>query len=186
MLVTYLLTNRKMFIGGLNWETTDGRFSVPPGVVVWARIATGHGTTEPENGQWLTKRQDGLRAYMAQYGEIDACTIMRDPSGRSRGFAFLTYKSPVSVAKVLGQTHHLDGKQVRNVAYEQNSPSGLVPGSRLQTQTDGYARSTRSERSRAQSTSAQPRSLSEVSPRASPRTASRCSSASSGRSWMRR
>ncbi|KAK1926595.1 hypothetical protein DB88DRAFT_173245 [Papiliotrema laurentii] len=68
----------KMFIGGLNWETTD----------------------------------DGLRAYMAQYGEIDTCVVMRDPSGRSRGFAFLTYKDPASVVKVLDKTHHLDGKQI--------------------------------------------------------------------------
>ncbi|WWD00099.1 hypothetical protein V866_007007 [Kwoniella sp. B9012] len=68
----------KMFIGGLNWETTD----------------------------------DGLKAYMAQFGEIEACTIMRDLTGRSRGFAFLTYKSSESVNKVLDKTHTLDGKQI--------------------------------------------------------------------------
>nr|XP_031858670.1 uncharacterized protein CI109_005905 [Kwoniella shandongensis]KAA5525742.1 hypothetical protein CI109_005905 [Kwoniella shandongensis] len=67
-----------MFIGGLNWETTD----------------------------------DGLKAYMAQFGEIDACTIMRDLNGRSRGFAFLTYKNPSSVTQVMSQNHHLDGKQI--------------------------------------------------------------------------
>jgi RNA-binding protein Musashi len=49
---------------------------------------------------------------MAAFGEIDACTIMRDPTGRSRGFAFLTYKDPISVAKVMSQGHQLDGKQV--------------------------------------------------------------------------
>ena len=49
---------------------------------------------------------------MSQYGEVDACTIMRDPSGRSRGFAFLTYSNAASVAKVMSLTHHLDGKQV--------------------------------------------------------------------------
>lgn len=54
----------------------------------------------------------GLSEYMGQFGEIDACTIMRDPSGRSRGFAFLTYRDPASVTKVMAQTHHLDGKQV--------------------------------------------------------------------------
>ncbi|ODN75166.1 hypothetical protein L202_06369 [Cryptococcus amylolentus CBS 6039] len=68
----------KMFIGGLNWETTE----------------------------------DSLTTYMGQFGEIDACTIMRDPSGRSRGFAFLTYKSPTSVTKVMAQPHVLDGKQI--------------------------------------------------------------------------
>lgn len=53
-----------------------------------------------------------LRDYMAQFGEIDQCTIMRDPSGRSRGFGFLTYASAESVRKVLAKTHQLDGKQV--------------------------------------------------------------------------
>jgi RNA recognition motif-containing protein len=49
---------------------------------------------------------------MAQYGEIDSCVVMRDPTGRSRGFAFLTYRSPASVSRVLERAHHLDGKQV--------------------------------------------------------------------------
>lgn len=49
---------------------------------------------------------------MAKFGDIDQCTIMRDPSGRSRGFAFLTYTSAESVKKVLAQPHQLDGKQV--------------------------------------------------------------------------
>jgi len=53
---------------------------------------------------------------MAQYGEIDQSTIMRDPTGRSRGFAFLTYRDPASVTKVMSQSHHLDGKQVSRVA----------------------------------------------------------------------
>lgn len=55
---------------------------------------------------------DGLRAYFIQFGEIDNCTIMRDPTGRSRGFAFLTFKSVESVNKVLQQNHQLDGKMV--------------------------------------------------------------------------
>jgi len=49
---------------------------------------------------------------MGQFGEIDSATIMRDPSGRSRGFAFLTYTNVSSVNKVMEQVHHLDGKQV--------------------------------------------------------------------------
>lgn len=55
---------------------------------------------------------DGLKDYMGKYGDIESCTVMRDPSGRSRGFAFLTYKHAESVNKVLETTHHLDGKQV--------------------------------------------------------------------------
>jgi RNA-binding protein Musashi len=51
---------------------------------------------------------------MGTFGEIASSTIMRDPSGRSRGFAFLTYANPSSVDKVMSQVHHLDGKQVRS------------------------------------------------------------------------
>lgn len=66
----------KMFVGGLNWDTTD----------------------------------DGLRNYFSQFGRVEACTIMRDPAGRSRGFAFLTFEDPAAVNKVMVQEHYLDGK----------------------------------------------------------------------------
>ncbi|KAJ7477186.1 hnRNP A1-gamma isoform [Mycena galericulata] len=68
----------KMFIGGLNWDTTD----------------------------------EGLRNYFSEFGKVDACTIMRDPSGTSRGFAFMTFEDPASVAAVLGRDHFLDGKAI--------------------------------------------------------------------------
>ncbi|KAJ6627372.1 hypothetical protein B0H10DRAFT_382687 [Mycena sp. CBHHK59/15] len=67
-----------MFIGGLNWDTTD----------------------------------EGLRNYFSEFGKVDACTIMRDPAGTSRGFAFMTFEDPVSVAAVLGREHVLDGKAI--------------------------------------------------------------------------
>lgn len=38
---------------------------------------------------------------------------MRDPTGRSRGFAFLTFEQGESVDKVLGELHVVDGKPVR-------------------------------------------------------------------------
>lgn len=44
--------------------------------------------------------------------EVDACTIMRDPDGRSRGFAFLTFEDPESVNAVQAREHVLDGKTV--------------------------------------------------------------------------
>ncbi|KAF8154032.1 hypothetical protein B0H34DRAFT_720089 [Crassisporium funariophilum] len=68
----------KMFIGGLNWDTTD----------------------------------EGLRDYFSKFGKVDACTIMRDPSGTSRGFAFLTFENPASVNNVVAQEHVLDGKAI--------------------------------------------------------------------------
>ncbi|KAI9512751.1 hypothetical protein F5148DRAFT_733015 [Russula earlei] len=65
-----------MFIGGLNWDTTD----------------------------------DSLRKYFTQFGKVDACTIMRDSTGRSRCFAFLTFDDPASVNAVMVREHFLDGK----------------------------------------------------------------------------
>ncbi|KAH7868309.1 uncharacterized protein C8R40DRAFT_845610 [Lentinula edodes] len=68
----------KLFIGGLNWDTTD----------------------------------EGLRNYFSQFGKVDACTIMRDPSGTSRGFAFLTFEDPNAVVTVTAREHFLDGKAI--------------------------------------------------------------------------
>ncbi|KAI5850643.1 hypothetical protein BZA05DRAFT_59474 [Tricharina praecox] len=66
-----------MFIGGLNWETTD----------------------------------DSLKEYFSQFGEVTECTVMRDgPTGRSRGFGFLTFKDPKTVNIVMVKEHYLDGK----------------------------------------------------------------------------
>jgi RNA recognition motif-containing protein len=42
---------------------------------------------------------------------------MRDPAGRSRGFAFLTFEDPAAVNKVMVQEHYLDGKIVRSDTY---------------------------------------------------------------------
>jgi RNA recognition motif-containing protein len=51
---------------------------------------------------------------MSQFGDVDACTIMRDPTGRSRGFAFLTFVDPESVDRAVAHKgHELDGKTVR-------------------------------------------------------------------------
>jgi RNA-binding protein Musashi len=46
------------------------------------------------------------------FQKVDACTIMRDASGTSRGFAFLTFEDPHAVNIVVGREHFLDGKQV--------------------------------------------------------------------------
>jgi RNA recognition motif-containing protein len=61
----------------------------------------------------IDKRPEGLKEYFTQFGKVDACTIMRDPTGRSRCFAFLTFEEPASVNKVMAQEHYLDGKVVR-------------------------------------------------------------------------
>ncbi|KAJ7283331.1 hnRNP A1-gamma isoform [Mycena rebaudengoi] len=50
--------------------------------------------------------------YFSEFGKVDACTIMRDPAGTSRGFAFMTFEDPAAVATVLGREHFLDGKAI--------------------------------------------------------------------------
>ena len=55
---------------------------------------------------------EGLRNYFSEFGKVDACTIVRDADGKSRGFAFLTFEDPASVNAVMIREHFLDGKAV--------------------------------------------------------------------------
>lgn len=88
-----------MFIGGLNWETTDGMFAVTK--TSRSRL------THPES----------LREYFSQFGEVTECTVMRDgATGRSRGFGFLTFDDPKNVNTVMVKEHYLDGKIVSSMA----------------------------------------------------------------------
>lgn len=58
-------------------------------------------------------RAEGLKNYFSQFGPVVHCTIMRDgESGRSRGFAFLTFADPTTVNSVMVREHWLDGKSV--------------------------------------------------------------------------
>ena len=64
---------------------------------------------------------------MSQFGPVDACTIMRDPGGRSRGFAFLTFEDPSSVDAVIAHGEHvLDGKVVRNTNFKWKQDASLM------------------------------------------------------------
>ena len=54
-----------------------------------------------------------MRNYFSEFGKVDACTIVRDADGKSRGFAFLTFEDPASVNAVMIREHFLDGKAVR-------------------------------------------------------------------------
>ncbi|KAF9076336.1 hypothetical protein BDP27DRAFT_1314284 [Rhodocollybia butyracea] len=53
---------------------------------------------------------ESLRTYFEQFGKVEHASIMRDPTGRSRCFAFLTFEDPASVNAVMAQEHMLDGK----------------------------------------------------------------------------
>ena len=97
----------KMFIGGLNWDTTDG-------ILVYA-------VCQPVQPGTKVVISEGLRNYFSQFGKVEACTIMRDAGGRSRCFAFLTFEDPASVNAVMVREHFLDGKIV-STADHHSSP----------------------------------------------------------------
>ncbi|KAF7330819.1 HnRNP A1-gamma isoform [Mycena venus] len=95
-------THSKMFIGGLNWDTTDGTRAL---------------TLTSRSKELLLRIWQGIVSAfnlfcLPHLRKVDACTIMRDPSGTSRGFAFMTFEDPASVALVLGREHILDGKAI--------------------------------------------------------------------------
>jgi len=60
----------------------------------------------------LSFTPEGLRNYFSEFGKVDACTIVRDADGKSRGFAFLTFEEPASVNAVMVREHFLDGKAI--------------------------------------------------------------------------
>lgn len=75
-------------------------------------------TTLPltQRDEFANQHTDSLRSYMSQFGEVEACTIMRDPDGKSRGYAFMSFKDSDSVEKVLAQGRHIvDQKMVIHV-----------------------------------------------------------------------
>ena len=56
---------------------------------------------------------EGMRAYFEQFGIVQECSIMKDPTGRSRCFGFVCYEDPAVLDVVLQKIHILDKKQVR-------------------------------------------------------------------------
>ena len=54
-----------------------------------------------------------LAKLFSEFGKVDACAIVRDADGKSRGFAFLTFHDPASVNAVMIREHFLNGKAVR-------------------------------------------------------------------------
>jgi len=55
-----------------------------------------------------------LKEYFATFGEIETLSLKTDPiSGRSRGFAFIIYKDPSSIAAATeNESHVIKGKKV--------------------------------------------------------------------------
>jgi len=47
-----------------------------------------------------------FRSYWEQFGELDDCAVVRDASGSSRGFGFVTFKETSAVEWALSNPHH--------------------------------------------------------------------------------
>jgi hypothetical protein len=61
-----------------------------------------------------------IKIYFEKFGKVADCQVMQDHStGRSRGFAFVTYESEGSVENALaqGKMHEVDGKQVNKLGH---------------------------------------------------------------------
>ena len=42
---------------------------------------------------WVRTWLQVFRSYWEQFGELDDCAVVRDASGKSRGFGFVTFKA---------------------------------------------------------------------------------------------
>jgi RNA recognition motif-containing protein len=113
-----------MFIGGLNWETTDGKRLIKLLLSCKSWVSAAHFT----DATYVTTPNDpleGLSAYFSQFGVVKDCCIMRDPTGRSRGFAFLTFADASVIPDVLKRDHNVDGKIV-SLTHQKNLPGANV------------------------------------------------------------
>ena len=95
-----------MFIGGLNWDTTDGTlFS----------LRRFHSVCSPVvlNSCSLS---ESLRNYFSQFGKVVDATVMLDrETGRSKGFGFVSFEN-VNVEPMLGFGNlQIDGKLVSRI-----------------------------------------------------------------------
>lgn len=60
---------------------------------------------------WNTT-DEAFKKCFTQFGEVAESQVMREPSGRSRGFGFVVFKDPAVKDTVLGQQLQLDGRQL--------------------------------------------------------------------------
>jgi RNA recognition motif-containing protein len=103
---------------------------------------------------------------------------MRDPQGRSRGFAFLTFENPASVNAVMVREHTVDNKIV-------SAPPQSPYAINRDSDRFLHCRSTRSERSLERSTPSPKKSSLADSLPASTTTHSNSSLCNLVTSWMR-
>ncbi|KAH0510989.1 Heterogeneous nuclear ribonucleoprotein A3 [Microtus ochrogaster] len=103
---------RKLFIGGLSFETTDD--SLREHFEKWGTLTDCVDSVKP--GAHLTVKkifvggikedteEYNLRDYFEKYGKIETIEVMEDrQSGKKRGFAFVTFDDHDTVDKIVGR-----------------------------------------------------------------------------------
>lgn len=60
---------------------------------------------------WNTT-DEGFKAFFSAFGGVSSAMIMRESSGRSRGFGFVTYEDSSSVDSLMQQQRQLDGRKL--------------------------------------------------------------------------
>ncbi|KAF8267453.1 hypothetical protein EI94DRAFT_1431800, partial [Lactarius quietus] len=51
---------------------------------------------------------EGLRKCFSKVGNVDACTIVRNADGKSRGYVFFAFEDSASANAVMIREHFLD------------------------------------------------------------------------------
>ena len=66
------------------------------------------------NLAWKTD-EESLEDFFSKFGDIEKCNIVRDPEGRSKGFAFVKFYETSDVEKIIseGDNIMIDGRQCR-------------------------------------------------------------------------
>lgn len=76
---------------------------------------------------------EGLREYMAKFGPLDDCIVMKDrSSGRSRGFGYVTFSS-VEDAKNVVNSEHILGDRTLEVKIATPKEEMRAPGNKKAT-----------------------------------------------------
>lgn len=89
--------NKKLFVGGLSWDTEE----------------------------------QSIEQIFGEYGKIEELKLIRDrETGRSKGFAFVTFQYPDSAQEAVQQLNgtDLDGRKIKVNEAEDRSSSRRSPG----------------------------------------------------------